>query len=193
MLRKFMFCTVIDQSMFISNKSCSTENMNRMEDSKSYFGYYWCLPAYGTTIYNILRWCDVLYQFLCLRIFIDPFGKVIGKIWLAWFIAISVTTELMLLQYILFRFFFFHTPTFTESNLTWYFTTKSSIFRCNCFNLKMPLVNKILSYYITWMFYTCIEVPVVVIISDYSTWLFLIWRYSLEHKISGWLLTLVCV
>lgn len=123
-------------------------------------------------MYHILRWCDVLHQFLCLRIFTDPFGKVIGKIWLAWFIAISISTELILLQYTLFSFFFSHAPfTFTEPNLAWYLTTNSSIFKYSCFNLKIPTVNEILCYYIIWMFYTCSEVPVIIIILDYSIWL----------------------
>lgn len=34
------FCTVIDQSVFIWDNSCSIEHMNRIEDPKTYFSYY---------------------------------------------------------------------------------------------------------------------------------------------------------
>lgn len=56
----------------------------------------------------------------------------------------------------------------------------------------MPLVNEILSYYIIWMFYTYSDVPVIIIILNYSCD-FLTLVYLLECKISGRLVSLVCV
>lgn len=55
-------------------------------------------------------------------------------------------------------------------------------------------MDEILSYYITWIFYTCSEDPVIIItILDKSVWLFLTLMHSLECKISGWLLPLMSV
>lgn len=61
--------------------------------------------------------------------------------------------------------------------------SKSSIFKNTHFNLKMPLVNEIWSYYIIWMFYPYSDVPVIVI-SNYSRDLLTL-EYLTEWKSGG--------